>query len=100
MVALGTLLSTFWIISANRWMQTPQGYAIVDGMFVPVDWWAVIFNPSFPYRRATIVIAAFITTCFLLGGVRRLVLMRGHHVATGRRGLKVGVGGGPYGRPL
>src|SRR3546814_92568 len=69
MVALGTLLSTFWIISANSWMQTPQGYAIVDGMFVPVDWWAVIFNPSFPYRLAHMVLAAFITTCFVIGGV-------------------------------
>src|SRR3546814_17047952 len=68
-VALGTLLSTFWSISANSWMQTPQGYAIVDGMFVPVGWWAVIFNPSFPYRLAHMVLAAFITTCFVIGGV-------------------------------
>ncbi|MFX4728989.1 cytochrome ubiquinol oxidase subunit I, partial [Acinetobacter baumannii] len=46
MVALGTLISTFWIISANSWMQTPAGYTLVDGVFEPADWWQVIFNPS------------------------------------------------------
>src|SRR3546814_5928957 len=88
MVALCTLLSAFWIISANSWMQTPQGYEIVDGMFVPVDWLAVIFNPSFPYRLAHMVLAAFITTCFVIGGVSAWYLVRGDHFAAGRRGLK------------
>ena len=46
LVAVGTLVSTFWILSANSWMQTPAGYALRDGQFIPVDWWAVIFNPS------------------------------------------------------
>src|SRR5690606_31674544 len=50
MVALGTIISTFWILSSNSWMQTPQGYEIVNGQVVPVDWFAVVFNPSFPYR--------------------------------------------------
>src|SRR3954465_13223354 len=50
MVAAGTLLSTFWILSANSWMHPPAGYAIVEGRFVPADWLAVVFNPSFPYR--------------------------------------------------
>src|SRR5690606_38865883 len=60
MVALGTLLSTFWIISANSWMQTPQGHVIdAAGCFQPADWWAIIFNPSFPYRLAHMVLAAF-----------------------------------------
>src|SRR3546814_16244490 len=72
-------------------MQTPQGYAIVDGMFVPVDWWAVIFNPSFPYRLAHMVLAAFITTCFVIGGVSAWYLVRGDHFAAGRRGLKLAV---------
>jgi len=49
MVALGTLFSAFWILSANSWMQTPQGYTIVDGRFFAVDWLAVVFNPSFPW---------------------------------------------------
>ncbi|MGD2173289.1 MAG: cytochrome ubiquinol oxidase subunit I, partial [Gammaproteobacteria bacterium] len=51
MVAVGTLISAFWILSVNSWMQTPAGYGInADGQFIPLDWWAVIFNPSFPYR--------------------------------------------------
>src|SRR3546814_10620217 len=85
MVALGTLLSTFWIIPANSWMQTPQGYAIVDGMFVPVDWWAVIFNPSFPYQLANMVMAAFINTCFVIGGARAWYIARGNHFDAGGR---------------
>src|SRR3546814_12636594 len=65
MVALGTLISTFWIISANSWMQTPQGFTLAsDGTFLPADWWAIVFNPSFPYRLAHMVLAAFIPTCF------------------------------------
>ncbi|SKA23302.1 cytochrome ubiquinol oxidase subunit I [Novilysobacter spongiicola] len=91
MVALGTLLSTFWIISANSWMQTPQGHEIVNGMFEPVDWWAIIFNPSFPYRLAHMVLAAFITTCFVIGGVGAWYLRRGEHVAAGKRMLGLAV---------
>ena len=88
MVALGTLISTFWILSANSWMQTPQGHAIVDGVFVPVDWWAIIFNPSFPYRLAHMVLAAFITTCFVIGGVSAWYLRGGVHVEPAKRMLR------------
>lgn len=70
MVALGTLVSATWITSANSWMHTPAGYAIAeDGSFVPADWWAIIFNPSFPYRLTHTVLAAFLTTAFAVGGV-------------------------------
>ncbi|HET7409332.1 MAG TPA: cytochrome ubiquinol oxidase subunit I [Paracoccaceae bacterium] len=70
MVAGGTLLSAFWILSANSWMQTPAGFEInADGQFVPVDWWAAIFNPSFPYRLTHMVIAAYLTTAFVVGAV-------------------------------
>ncbi|MCG6871966.1 MAG: cytochrome ubiquinol oxidase subunit I [Gammaproteobacteria bacterium] len=70
MVAFGTLLSTFWILSVNSWMQTPAGYDInAVGQFVPTDWWAVVFNPSFPYRLAHMVLAAYLTTAFVVGGV-------------------------------
>jgi cytochrome bd ubiquinol oxidase subunit I len=70
MVAAGTLFSAFWILSANSWMQTPAGYAINDvGQFVPADWWAVIFNPSFPYRLVHMVLAAYLTTAFVVGAV-------------------------------
>ncbi|MET0985451.1 MAG: cytochrome ubiquinol oxidase subunit I [Steroidobacteraceae bacterium] len=79
MVALGTLISTFWIISANSWMHTPRGYTIVDGVFHVTSWWQVVFNPSFPYRLAHMVLAAFITTCFVIGGVSAIYLLRGQH---------------------
>ena len=70
MVAAGTLLSSFWILSANSWMQTPAGYGINDvGQYVPDDWWAVIFNPSFPYRLVHMVLAAYLTTAFVVGGI-------------------------------
>ena len=70
MVALGTLMSATWILAANSWMQTPAGYAINEaGQFVPVDWMAIIFNPSFPYRLVHTVLAAFLTTAFAVGAV-------------------------------
>ncbi|TWI01624.1 cytochrome d ubiquinol oxidase subunit I [Luteimonas cucumeris] len=91
MVALGTLISTFWIISANSWMQTPVGFTLVDGVFSPASWWDIVFNPSFPYRLAHMVLAAFITTCFVIGGVSAAYLRRGVHVAAGKRMLKAAV---------
>ena len=69
MVALGTLSSTFWILAVNSWMQTPAGYEMVDGRFLPKDWIAIIFNPSFPYRLAHTVVAVYITTGFVVVGV-------------------------------
>jgi cytochrome d ubiquinol oxidase subunit I len=78
LVALGTLISAFWILSANSWMQTPQGYGTNEaGQFVPLDWWAIIFNPSFPYRLAHMVIAAYLTTALVVGGVAAWHLLRG-----------------------
>mgnify|MGYP000008756667 CR=1 FL=1 len=77
MVAFGTLMSAFWILSVNSWMQTPAGYAINDvGQFVPADWWAAIFNPSFPYRLVHMVLAAYLTTAFVVGGVAALHMIR------------------------
>ncbi|PZU09824.1 cytochrome ubiquinol oxidase subunit I [Sphingomonas sp.] len=71
MVALGTLVSATWIISVNSWMQTPVGYAInAKGQFVPAgSWLPIIFNPSFPYRLVHTVIAAYLTTSLVVGGV-------------------------------
>jgi cytochrome d ubiquinol oxidase subunit I len=70
MVAVGTLSSAFWILSVNSWMHTPAGFAINDaGQFVPQDWWAIVFNPSFPYRLVHMVLAAYLTTAFVVGGV-------------------------------
>ena len=76
-VAVGTFISAFWILSANSWMQTPQGYAINDvGQFVPADWLAVIFNPSFPYRLVHMVLAAYLTTALAVGAVGAFHLLR------------------------
>jgi len=71
MVALGTLISATWIIAVNSWMQTPVGYEInAAGQFVPgPSWWAIIFNPSFPYRLVHTVIAAYLTTALVVGAV-------------------------------
>src|SRR5208282_6796987 len=69
MVAVGTLMSSFWILSANSWMQTPDGYEIIDGRFFPTDWMAIVFSPSFPYRLAHNVTAFYITTGFVVLGV-------------------------------
>jgi cytochrome d ubiquinol oxidase subunit I len=77
MVAVGTLLSAFWILAANSWMQTPAGYAVnAAGQFVATDWWAVIFNPSFPYRLVHMVLAAYLTTAFVVGGVGAFHFLR------------------------
>ena len=92
MVALGTLISTFWIIAANSWMQTPQGHVVdAQGVFQPASWLEIIFNPSFPYRLTHMVLAAFITTCFVIGGVSAWYLRRGAHLEEARRMLKLAV---------
>ena len=83
MVALGTLISATWILASNSWMQTPQGYEIVDGRVVPVDWLAVIFNPSFPYRLAHMTVAAFLATALVVGAAGAWHLLRGRDDAGG-----------------
>ena len=78
MVALGTCLSAFWILSANSWMHTPAGYEIAaNGQFLPgASWWDIVFNPSFPYRLTHTVIAAYLTTAMAVGGVAAWHLLR------------------------
>ncbi len=84
-VAVGTLISAFWILSANSWMQTPQGFvAGEDGLLYPTNWLAVIFNPSFPYRFAHMVTAAYLTTAFVAAGVGGYYLARDRHVPHAR----------------
>ena len=76
-VAIGTLISAFWILSANSWMQTPQGFEIrADGLLYPTSWIEIIFNPSFPYRFFHMVTAAYLTTAFVIGGVGAYYLFR------------------------
>src|SRR5882757_7154440 len=82
MVATGTLISAFWILSANSWMQTPTGYALnADGQFIAADWLKVIFNPSFPYRLVHMVLAAYLTTALVVGAVGAYHLLRDRHLA-------------------
>ncbi len=77
MVAIGTMISGFWILSVNSWMQTPAGYAINEvGQFIATDWWQVVFNPSFPYRLVHMMLAAFLSTAFLVGGVSAWHLLK------------------------
>jgi cytochrome d ubiquinol oxidase subunit I len=79
MVALGTFISAFWILSANSWMHTPAGWAINgQGQFVPAgSWLEIIFNPSFPYRLVHTVIAAYLTTALVVGGAGAWHLLKG-----------------------
>src|SRR6266542_4110843 len=84
MVAVGTLISTFWIISANSWMHTPAGHALRDGVFYPVNWLEIVFNPSFPYRLAHMVLGAYLTTAFVAAGVAAYYLRRNLAVAHAR----------------
>ncbi|MGV2123017.1 cytochrome ubiquinol oxidase subunit I [Agrobacterium vitis] len=77
MVAFGTLISATWILAVNSWMQTPAGFGMNDkGQFIPLDWWAVIFNPSFPYRLVHMVLAAYLTTALVVGAVGAWHLLR------------------------
>jgi cytochrome bd ubiquinol oxidase subunit I len=77
-VAIGALLSAFWILAANSWMQTPAGYTVNQvGQYVPVDWLAVIFNPSFPYRLVHMTLAAYLATAFVVGAAGAYHLLRG-----------------------
>jgi cytochrome d ubiquinol oxidase subunit I len=85
MVAIGTLISAFWILSANSWMQTPAGYAVnADGQFAAADWLKVIFNPSFPFRLVHMVLAAYLTTALVVGAVGAYHLLRDQHLAAPR----------------
>ncbi|MDF2811329.1 MAG: cytochrome ubiquinol oxidase subunit [Microvirga sp.] len=76
LVALGTLISAFWILSANSWMQTPDGFAIENGNAVPTDWFKIVFNPSFPLRYAHMVMACYLTTAFAVAGMSAWMLLR------------------------
>ncbi|HEY4191383.1 MAG TPA: cytochrome ubiquinol oxidase subunit I, partial [Mesorhizobium sp.] len=76
MVAFGTLLSSFWILAANSWMQTPAGYETIDGRFFPTDWMQIVFNPSFPYRFAHTVVGFYITTGFVVIAVGAYLLRK------------------------
>jgi cytochrome d ubiquinol oxidase subunit I len=89
LVALGTLLSSFWILAVNSWMQTPAGYEVVDGRFMPADLLAVIFSPSFPYRLAHTVTAFLVTTAFVILGIAAMYLRQQRSVEESKVMLKM-----------
>jgi cytochrome d ubiquinol oxidase subunit I len=84
-VAAGTLVSAFWILSANSWMQTPQGFRVGEnGILFPTNWLAIIFSPSFPYRFAHMINAAYLTTAFVVSGIGAFYLWRNRHIKQAR----------------
>ncbi|MGB6228848.1 MAG: cytochrome ubiquinol oxidase subunit I [Litorimonas sp.] len=89
MVAFGTALSATWILSVNSWMHTPAGYVIAEnGQFVPENWLEIMFNPSFPYRLAHTLTAAYLTTAFIVGGVGAWHLLKNHDRDRQHDGIK------------
>lgn len=92
MVALGTVLSTTWILMANSWMQTPAGYREENGRFVPADWMRILFNPSFGWRFPHMLLAVFISASILVAAVGAYYLRRGLYREFARRTLSIGLG--------
>src|SRR6266699_3126484 len=90
-VAVGTATSAFWILSANSWMQSPAGHEIRDGIAYPVDWLAVVFNPTFPYRLAHMVNAAYLTTGFVVLAVGARYLLAGRHTDEARTMVRMAI---------
>jgi cytochrome d ubiquinol oxidase subunit I len=91
-VAVGTALSAFWILAANSWMHTPAGFEMRDGIVHPTDWLAIIFNPSFPYRFAHMLTAAYLTTSFVVLAVGARYLVAGTRPLEAKTMLRMGVG--------
>ncbi|QDZ90081.1 cytochrome ubiquinol oxidase subunit I [Shewanella decolorationis] len=89
MVATGTVISTFWILASNSWMHTPQGFEIINNRVVPIDWWQIVFNPSFPYRLTHMTIAAFISSAFFVGASAAWHLLKGNDTPAIRKMLSM-----------
>ncbi|MGD0334568.1 MAG: cytochrome ubiquinol oxidase subunit I [Xanthobacteraceae bacterium] len=90
-VAVGTTLSAFWILAANSWMQTPAGYTLQAGIVDPLDWFAIIFNPGFPYRFAHMINASFLTAGFVVLAVGARQLLAGRHIEEARTMLRMAI---------
>jgi cytochrome bd ubiquinol oxidase subunit I len=91
LVAAGTTLSAFWILALNSWMQTPAGFEMRDGVAYATDWWAIIFNPSFPYRLVHMLLASGLTVAFLIAGLSALRLIVGDRSTSMNKALRTGV---------
>jgi len=91
LVAFGTTVSAFWILALNSWMQTPTGHVFADGQWIAGDWWRVIFNPSFPYRLAHMLIASGLTAAFVVAGLSAWRLLRAPSDNGARQTLRAGI---------
>ncbi|MEQ8662473.1 MAG: cytochrome ubiquinol oxidase subunit I [Gammaproteobacteria bacterium] len=91
LVAIGTSVSAFWIIALNSWMHTPAGFELRDGVAYPLDWFAIIFNPSMPYRMAHMLIASGLTCAFLIAGLSAWRVLNGDPKPAPRRTLRMAV---------
>jgi len=91
LVAFGTTMSAFWIIVLNSWMHTPQGFEMIDGVAHATDWWAIIFNPSMPYRLTHMLLASFLTVGFLIAGVSAFRWLLGGKTEGVRAALRTAV---------
>ena len=91
-VALGTALSGFWILSANSWMHTPAGFAMENGVAIPLNWFEIIFNPSFPYRFAHMMIATYLVTSLVVAATGARYLLQGRFCEEAMTMLRMGLG--------
>ena len=91
LVAFGTTMSAFWILVLNSWMHTPQGFELRDGVVHATDWWAIIFNPSLPYRLGHMLLASGLTVAFLIAGIAALRRLMGDRQPTSATQLRFGL---------
>lgn len=99
-VAVGMFISMFWIISANSWMHTPAGTEWRDGVFYPLDWWAIVFNPSMPYRFFHMMFATYLTSAFVVAGVSAWYLLHGRERHFASRAIALALGMAAIAAPL
>jgi cytochrome d ubiquinol oxidase subunit I len=93
-------MSAFWILSLNSWMQTPAGYEVVLGKFYAKDWWSVVFNPSFPYRLAHVLVASTLTASFLIAGMSAWQLLRNSATAGTHKAMRTAIAAAAIAIPL
>ena len=91
LVALGTTLSAFWIMAANSWMQTPAGFGLENGVYIPINWYQIIFNPSSLLRLTHMLLAAYATTAFFVAGITGWYLLKQRHLETAKPCFKFAV---------
>lgn len=90
-VGIGTTISAFWIMSANSWMQTPSGYIVENGKYLVDNWWAAVFNPSFVHRMMHMILASYVTSCFVICAVASYLLLKKTHTQIGKTCLSFGM---------